>query len=92
MTERYFQLATHQAIKSDMHKKHGSVLVKNGKIISTGFNHYRTRVSLTDSNICSIHSELHCLLRSGLTNPCSLSGSKKRFERDKVVQHQIVCS
>lgn len=73
----FIKLAAREAQKSDMKIKHGSTLVVNGKIVSRGHNHSRssingvgTRARLpkalfrTDLPMCSVHAEMHCLLKS----------------------------
>jgi len=39
----YLELAVEESRKSAMSKKHGSVLVRRGKVLATGFNKYQGR-------------------------------------------------
>ena len=41
--DQFIQLAFEQSLKSPMSKKHGAVIVKNGKVLSTGWNRYNNR-------------------------------------------------
>jgi deoxycytidylate deaminase len=57
--DRMFNICYEAAEKSDMYFKHGSAIVKGGTILSTGYNHSRSRFD--NSNYCSMHSEMHAL-------------------------------
>lgn len=57
--QRFIHRAIETANNSSMSCKHGSILVKGGKIVSTGFNSNRTRINKT--NVCSIHAEMASL-------------------------------
>lgn len=39
----FWDLAYSESLKSPMSKKHGAVLVKRGKVVSTGYNKYQNR-------------------------------------------------
>lgn len=68
---RFIEAAMREAQNSDMNIKHGAVLVKNGKIVSTGHNHTRTAISGVTrwkgmpecTAMCSVHAEMHALMR-----------------------------
>lgn len=68
------------AFKSPMQMRHGCVLARGSKVISTGFNNYGpTSSSSFDSPLCSCHAEMSALYRAGLLNsrlkrPCVLCG------------------
>ena len=94
MTERYFNIAIDQAKKSSMNMKHGAVLVINGRIVSKGFNHHRNAVkgklkfrskhNIKTDHMCSLHSEMHCLLTSGLTPCCFLRRQAKKSRKKQI--------
>jgi deoxycytidylate deaminase len=80
---KFIDKAKYISKKSNMLMKHGCIVVKNNKIISTGYNNYRNRFK--DNFIkesCSCHAEMHALRLAFKNN--SLSKTKKR-----VVQRQI---
>lgn len=60
------------AFKSPMQMRHGCVLARGSKVISTGFNNYGTAFSsspaLFDSPLCSCHAEMSALYHAGLLN------------------------
>jgi len=72
-SDKFVSAAIDMANKSKMVFRHGSVLVRNGKIISTGYNHSRNYIQgkgkfclipyfILSRPCCSIHSEISCLL------------------------------
>ena len=64
-TDRYLDLAKLQAQKSTIANKHGAVLVKSGKIVSTGYNTNRSRfVGFNNTNYYSYHDEMIALLNA----------------------------
>jgi hypothetical protein len=42
--EKFFSLAAEEAKQSDMHYKHGAVIVKGGHVVAKGHNSRRSRV------------------------------------------------
>jgi len=60
--ERYLDLAIRSSFKSDMLYKLGCIFVSGGKIVSQGYNNYRTysKDGLI-SKACSCHAEIHAL-------------------------------
>jgi len=63
--------------KSNMLMRHGCIVVKNNKVLSSGYNNYRNRFKdgfIKES--CSCHAEMHAL-RLAFKN-VSLSKSRKR--------------
>ncbi len=42
--EKFFGLAAEEAKQSDMHYKHGAVIVKGGHVVAKGHNSRRSRV------------------------------------------------
>lgn len=81
------------ACKSPMQMRHGCVLARGSKVISTGFNNYGTAASLSSSSsssfnspLCSCHAEMSALYRAGLLNsrlkrPCVLCGKTSHGKR-----------
>ena len=63
-TQKMFSKCAMNAINSDMANKHSAVIVHSGKIISTGFNHKRSRSKTISprQDICALHAEMHALL------------------------------
>jgi len=55
------QLAEDQAHKSSQNFKHGAVLVRNGKVISSGHNKVTTRCP---SHMYSVHAEMAAIKQS----------------------------
>ena len=57
---RFLNMAAVAAEQSPLETKHGSLLVRGGKIIGSGCNSDRSRVQNVpgDSNIISLHSEV----------------------------------
>lgn len=55
-TKFFLQEAMKQSLKSEMNHKHGCVIVKNGKIVSTGHNHYVLKADKSKGKF-SIHAE-----------------------------------
>ena len=75
LKHKFMYKAAELAANSSMPSKHGCLLVKGGKILSSGFNSNRTRVN--GGNVCSIHAEiasLHNILRE---KKCFKEGSKE---------------
>ena len=61
--ERFLELASRQAIRSDMISKHGSVITYKGKYIACGYNSDR-RVYSRDgflNNAASCHAEIDAI-------------------------------
>ena len=84
-TLKFFQIAKYYALQSDMTNKHGCVITRNGKIISYGYNHYKSKLSHfhikgLDNNVCAVHAELHALEK--LCN--SLSFKNRYFNKCNV--------
>ncbi len=59
---KYIQQSVCVSLQSSMTMKHGCVLLRGNKVISTGYNHYRTK--FRDDFIgtsCSCHAEMDAL-------------------------------
>lgn len=60
-------MATRLAERSDCVQKHGCVIVRSGKVLSTGWNRYLNNVAYLPDNIAkrhaSRHAEAHALRR-----------------------------
>lgn len=58
--ERFLTAAAAEAEHSTLETKHGSLLVRSGKIIGSGHNSSRSRLALPGmaSNVPSLHSEV----------------------------------
>lgn len=65
MVHRFVDAAAQEAKKSPMDKKHGAVLVRNGKVISVGHNRYRNKAMTTVRD----------------TDSVSMARLKKRFRK-----------
>jgi deoxycytidylate deaminase len=60
--ERFLSLASAIAHKSDMHHKHGAVLVYHGKLISVGYNNPRNYSKDNVIEKCyTCHSEIDAI-------------------------------
>ncbi len=65
--KRFFEIAEAVSNLSDYSIRVGAVIVKNGKVISVGFNKTLKRNSLRKYNgyiVRSIHAELHAILKA----------------------------
>jgi len=62
----FFAQCTDAASKSEMLFKLGAVLVKGGKVISTGHNHHRTHYDGNDvkRKPVSMHAEMHAIFNA----------------------------
>lgn len=59
---RYIMYAANEAEKSEVLMRHGSVAVRNGKIMGRGHNHYRSySKDAFINNSCTCHAEIACL-------------------------------
>ena len=59
---KYIFRAANEALKSPVLMRHGAIAVTNGKIMSSGHNHYRcTSQDKFISNTCTCHAEIACL-------------------------------
>lgn len=81
--EKFFCKASEQAQNSDMNSMHGSVVVKNGKVISVG-NNTLTRTRISSKNYCSIHAEM-----SSVHNACGTLGTRGFRKRRKCAQRGL---
>ena len=59
---RMIDMLTEQALKSDMRSLHGAAIVKNGKVISHGYN--STRICVNGSFVTSTHAEISVLYKA----------------------------
>lgn len=57
---KYSNIALDVASNSSMNTRHGAVLVKSGKIITTGTNHHKCHLS---NNKLSVHAEIDAIQR-----------------------------
>lgn len=66
-TQFYLSQCADAAAKSPMCYTLGAVLVKGGKVISSGYNHHRTHYDGADARTCghrkpvSMHAEMHAI-------------------------------
>ena len=50
--------------KCDLLSKHSAVIISGGKVISTGINYSRGKMSILDhNNVCAVHAEMDALSR-----------------------------
>jgi len=61
---RFIDLATQEALKSTQNFKHGAVLVKNGKLVSKGYNHSSGNIQ---HEMWSVHAEMDAVMSSKIT-------------------------
>ena len=62
--------------KSDSLHKHGAIIAHGNKIISTGYNHVRNKLtSITPCLMCQVHAEMYAL--HNLMRSCKKPTSKK---------------
>ena len=62
---KFLSLAVNESKKSEMLMKHGCVLVKNGRIISRGYNNYRNKFgSGFMGEVCCCHAEMDAIHRA----------------------------
>ena len=61
--QRFMELAAAEAGNSQQETKHGSLLVRGGKILGSGHNSSRSRLQAMPgaSNVTSLHSEVRTL-------------------------------
>lgn len=75
-TDKYFNIAANLALESEMLYRHGSVVVKSGKIIGKGFNSLRSRhydrTTRTSTNVPSTHAEVSALKKTTQKGYCLL--------------------
>ena len=64
---RFLQLAAREAENSEQETKHGSLLVRGGKVLGSGHNSSRSRLQAMPgaSNVTSLHSEVSGSAQSG---------------------------
>lgn len=59
------EIAIKAANKSKYKQKVGAVLIKNGKIISIGYNQIRHQSSIVVNHwVGSLHAEIHCIINA----------------------------
>lgn len=64
-TQFYLSQCVDAATKSTMYYRLGSVLVKGGKVISTGFNHQRPNYEKPGNGLpLSMHAEMACIFNA----------------------------
>ena len=89
-TQFYLSECREAASKSPMCFKLGAVLVKGGKVISTGYNHHRTHYDGADvqrrghRKPVSMHAEMHAIINITGMSPSfrkQVQGVERRFSR-----------
>jgi len=68
MHRKFVDLAIEQAKKSPCNIKHGSVIVKNKKVLSKGYNKYIYTCYSFESGKITVHSEADCISKCINTN------------------------
>ena len=62
---RYLKLAMNLAMSSDCNFKHGAVIVKGGRVISTGINRFKNHPKAVSpehiKQYCSVHAEVDAI-------------------------------
>ena len=74
--QRFINLAYQESQHSKMLSRHGCVCVINGKVVSKGYNNYRTHCSSGLIDGCSCHAEMDAL-RKLLIKVSSAKGQLK---------------
>lgn len=69
---RMISYARNEAINSLMKQKHGSILFKNGHVISRGYNTIDRVCINKDCYRTSCHAEVNCLLKTKQRPLCRL--------------------
>ncbi|KAG6890139.1 hypothetical protein C0995_011432 [Termitomyces sp. Mi166 len=86
-SQLYLSECIHAASKSSMLFTLGSVIVKGGKVMSSGFNHQRTRYDeafpQTGAKAVSMHAEMHAIF--------NLSGGKAPSTKQHVQPGLVRC-
>ena len=77
-------LATKEADKSTCRQKHGAVIYKKNKIISKGYNKYKTHPRAPSYRFPSIHAEVDALLK---INNLNISGASLAVVRINKKNH-----
>ena len=93
--ENFINRAIEASKSSQMHMKHGCVVVSSNRIVGTGYNSQRTRFRNNfTADSCSCHAEMHALniamrnFKGHSRSKKVVQGSKGRHER---CEHQIQC-
>lgn len=73
LTLKFMEIARNESKKSTIRCNHGAVITNGRKILSTGYNHNRTRYRSFE-NICSCHAEKDAVMKL-----LSLKGWRKRW-------------
>lgn len=67
--ERLSLFADEMSRKSPMIMRHGAICARGNKIVSRGYNHYRTKFSkMGNKEYCSCHAEMDALYRLKIKN------------------------
>lgn len=89
---KFLNIAIEQSYKSPMLMRHGCVVVRNGKVIGKGVNHYRTKFNKDFiKDVCCCHAEMDAIHRAMSTFTHSGSktttvkhlGKRSRFLRER---------
>ncbi|KAI0696091.1 hypothetical protein BC835DRAFT_1414489 [Cytidiella melzeri] len=91
-TQYYFSQCAEAASKSPMCFTLGAVMVKGGKIISTGYNHYRTHYDGNDHSAhgnrkpVSMHAEMHAIYSlTGMSPSFKTQGPKSKHKQQRIL-------
>jgi deoxycytidylate deaminase len=79
---KFAHIAEEMAENSPMMMRHGCVAVRNGRVISKGYNNYRTRIKSIPCSGCSCHAEIDALRN---IRQCFKEAEGNTRERDKVI-------
>jgi pyrimidine deaminase RibD-like protein len=80
---KYIHQAMIVAEKSPCYNRHGCVIVRNGKIVSNGFNHYDVSKYSLSSN--TTHAEIDALTK--YFESCSFQPTWKKKRQSTKYQH-----
>ena len=74
--EAYLSVATYLATTSPCRMKHGAVIAKSGRVLSTGVNKDRNHPTIVSSEHikthCSVHAEIDAIKRAGNTRGATI--------------------
>ena len=75
-TAKFFNLAINEALKSNCKQRHGAVIVRGGRVISTGYNKARNNPAIIPINELpkgvTVHAEIDALKKVRNPSGCDI--------------------